>query len=86
MSIAYMILDFRKTQTILEIKESTETVLFDTYYFFGVPIIKTLFWFSRSAHLKIGNNWTIQLHFVKFSFSEKATKILRNLPHSFDVY
>ena len=24
MSIAYMILDFRKTQTILEIKESTE--------------------------------------------------------------
>ena len=32
MSIAYMILDFRKTQTILEIKESTETQ-------FNVPFV-----------------------------------------------
>ena len=58
MSIAYMILDFRKTQTILEIKESTETqfnvpfVLLDIT-FFGVLMSNTLFWFSPSAHLKI---------------------------------
>ena len=40
MSIAYMILDFRKTQTILEIKESTETQ-------FNVPFVLldiTFFW------------------------------------------
>ena len=56
MSIAYMILDFRKTQTILEIKESTENqfnVPFPWYYIFGVLMSNTLFWFSPSAHLKI---------------------------------
>ena len=73
MSIAYMILDFRKTQTILEIKESTETVLFDTYYFFGVPISKNLFWFSRSAHLKIVTVNHPQFFYMEFlNYTQKV--------------
>ena len=30
--------------------------------------------------------WKSNRSFLKFSFSEKATKILRNLPHGFDIY
>ena len=78
MSIAYMILDFRKTQTILEIKESTETQ-------FNVPFVplditnqgmnyytKFIILYKDCLVMKIIDKWPITK--VDTNFSKISTK------------
>ena len=64
MSIAYMILDFRKTQTILETKESTEN-----QFNVSFVLLNITFWCPDEQYFILIQSkllqWTIQLQLVQ---------------------